>query len=436
MPARPEQEASVLKTGLSHGAMSLACLGAIGLAAFGVVEIVGDEKAGSPSIDVNLFTERPGALPVLKTRLSDDTTADHHSGPAAYPPKGHDSDTDAHHEPSLGVAAPGYPAAHKSANSPPDAHGADDLPRVRMLHDEQPEDAGIKVTHVNVEEQLGHSDKIMSVKEEARVPLAKAPIAGFHERGPVGELPKIADDGRTPAQVYARPHIATDKPKISLIVGGLGLKYSLTMQAIQELPPEVTLSFVPYSNRLQTYVNAAREAGHEVLIELPMEPYDYPNVDTGPETLLTSASEEENTRRLNILLGKTTGYFGVINYQGAKLASDSRALLPILETLSERGLAFIYDGSAPRSVIPSIAESTNSQFVEADRVVDTRPTPEAIDRNLLHLEALALQNGHALGVGFAYPVTVDQFKQWSETLEERGYELSPASQAAGITAAR
>lgn len=34
----------------------------------------------------------------------------------------------------------------------------------------------------------------------------------------------------------------------------------------------------------------AREAGHEILLQLPMEPFDYPDSDPGPQTLLASAA--------------------------------------------------------------------------------------------------------------------------------------------------
>lgn len=407
-------EKSALQTGMRHGAFSLAALGVIGAAIAGIVQMTGDETAGSPSITADLFADRPGATPILKARLETDEAHDSHDAHAA--PNTDHADASASHEPTLPVSMPGETAA-----KPDSAHG------VTVRHGADDDDgSSVKITRV--------AAATADAEPEKRKPLRKSPVKGFYERGPVGLLPKRAEDGRTPAEIYARAHQVTEKPKIALIVGGLGLKTSLTMQAIRDLPPEVTLSFVPYSSRLQTFINEARKAGHEVLLELPMEPYDYPNVDSGPETLLTSATDEENARRLSILMGKATGYFGVINYQGAKLATDSRALTPIMNTVNDRGLAFFYDGGSPRSVFPSVAETLQVPFFEADRIVDTRPTPDAIDKNLLHLEALALQNGQALGVGFAYPVTVDQFQNWAETLEYRGYELVPASVAAGVAA--
>ena len=413
MSNRFKSEPTAIQTGLKHGAFALTGLTAIGAAVGAFISMNGDSSVGSSTAQINLFADHSDVSPILKSRL--DPTA----GQAAAHSANYDSYSN---------DGPDYPS------SPADDHIADsaDDQGVRILAAKEPDSNG--AVRINVDEQLANQPTSETTHASSRHALPQAPIAGFYERGPIGRLPKVAEDGRTPAEVYARAHAPSDKPKISLIVGGLGLKHSLTIQAIRDLPPEVTLSFVPYSNRLQTYINEAREAGHEVLLEIPMEPYDYPNVDPGPETLLTTVSADENERRLRVLLGKTTGYFGVINYHGAKLATDGRTLDPIMHEIKERGLAFYYDGGAPRAVFDNVAEDAQLEFAQADRIVDSRPTSEAIDRNLLHLEALALQNGHALGVGFSYPVTVDQFQQWAETLEYRGYELVPASMSAGIAA--
>ncbi|MDP1340887.1 divergent polysaccharide deacetylase family protein, partial [Klebsiella variicola] len=77
-----------------------------------------------------------------------------------------------------------------------------------------------------------------------------------------------------------------------------------TAHAIETLPPEVTLSFAPYGPRLQEWIDKAREAGHEVLLELPMEPFGYPQNDPGPHTLLTGGNTAENISRLEWLMSR------------------------------------------------------------------------------------------------------------------------------------
>jgi len=387
MPASRNAETSALRTGLSQLALSLAAFGTLATGAIAAALVFGSDDAGGPRIDLALYSDQNGPPPLLKTRLTNTL----------------DADADA--EPSLGV---GY-----DENAIPEGTG-----------DGEP-DSSITVTEIGSNAAVAPSAS----------PLAKAPLQGFFERTPAGDLPKISADGRTPAQAYARPFTATPgAPRVSLIVGGLGLKQSHTLAAINELPPEVTLSFVPYANDLQTWINRARAAGHEVLLELPMEAYDYPNVDTGPYTLLTSAKPEENLRRLSLLMGKASGYFGVTNYQGAKFATDARAAAPVMKALKDRGLVFMHDGAAARSILPQTAQDTGLTLSVADRIVDAEPSADAIDRELLQLEALAIQNGKAVGVGFAYPVTIETFRLWTQGLKAKGYVLAPASSAAGVAA--
>ena len=255
-----------------------------------------------------------------------------------------------------------------------------------------------------------------------------SPDAVLVEPGPGGVLPIIAADGRRPADVYARPFDTANKtPAIALIVGGLGLKESTTRAAIHDLPPEVTLSFVPYTHDLQNWINQARAAGHEVMLELPMEPFDYPQNDPGPQTLLSTVSSAENTRRLEWLLSRAWGYFAVTNYMGSKFTASETALSPVMRQLRQRGVDFIYDGEARRSSLSNVAKQERLRWTTADRIIDTEPSTRSIEEKLLHLEAIAIQNGTALGAGFSWPITIKELQAWTQTVSAKGYVLAPAS---------
>lgn len=258
--------------------------------------------------------------------------------------------------------------------------------------------------------------------------LPPAPIAGLHQPGPMGPLPVIAADGRTPFTAYRRPFTPeAEKPKIAVVVGGLGLNTRVTQMAIDELPGEITLSFIPYAENLQLWIDRARADGHEVLVETPMEPFDPEADDTGPQTLLAGAQPRENIARLENILSRAVGYYGVANYQGAKFAASGRAAAPIVRALNERGLAFIGNGISPRAGLGAEAVKQRLPFIVADRVLDLRREADAIDEQLLNLEALALERGQSLGAGFAYPVTVNQLALWARDVRQRGYQLAPAS---------
>jgi hypothetical protein len=261
-------------------------------------------------------------------------------------------------------------------------------------------------------------------------PLPRAPIAGLTERGGLGLLPIVSRTGQTPMQAYARPFTAQgNRPRVAIIVGGLGFNARNTAQAIDELPPEVTLSFVPYSANLQSWIDRARARGHEVMLELPMEPFDPEADDTGPQTLLAAAPPAQNIARLENLLSRATGYFGVTNYQGARFATSAAAAEPVVQQFRRRGLAFVSTGLGQRTALTTEAERAAVPFAAADRIIDARREAEAIDEQLLNLEALALQNGSAIGAGFAYPVTMEQISTWATSLERRGYTLAPVSAA-------
>lgn len=259
-------------------------------------------------------------------------------------------------------------------------------------------------------------------------PLPRAPIAGLYEAGALGPVPIIASDGRTPANAYARPFTAQgDRPLIAIIVGGLGFNRRATQQAIEDLPQEVTLSFMPYAAGLQDWIDMARADGHEVMLEVPMEPFDPEADDTGPQTLQVGLTPAENMERLDNVLSRAAGYFGVTNYQGGRFAANAQASGPVALALRRRGLSLITTGLGQRTALTSEARRAALPVTAADRIIDSQREADAIDEQLLTLEALALQNGSAIGAGFVYPVTIDQIGRWSAELSARGYQLAPAS---------
>jgi polysaccharide deacetylase 2 family uncharacterized protein YibQ len=255
-------------------------------------------------------------------------------------------------------------------------------------------------------------------------PLPQAPIAGLYAPGPGGgPLPVIAPDGRNAAQAYARPFTADGRPRVALVIGGLGLNPQTTRAAIETLPPEVTLSFAPYAEGLQGWIDLARANGHEVLLEAPMEPVDYPANDPGPYTLITANRPEDTVRKLEWLMSRATGYFGLTNYLGSRFVTNDVAMNTFTMALKSRGLAFIDDGQASLRGGPIPRAS-------ADRIIDDELSAGAIDGQLKMLEAGAAGRGQALGSGFAYPVTISQVRTWAAGLSARGLQLAPASSMA------
>ena len=242
-----------------------------------------------------------------------------------------------------------------------------------------------------------------------------------------GPLPRIAADGRTPLQAYAGAVGDMSKPRIAIIVSGLGISAKATAAALAKLPPQVTLAFAPYASDVQSWVSQARQKGHEVLLEVPMEPFDFPDSDPGPHTLRSGVGEDANTERLVWALTRFTGYAGVTNLLGGRLLSDSDSLEPVLTYLARRGLMFYDNGAATHSAAPDVATRVGVPFAQATLTIDSIQTAMEIDHQLSELETQARANGSASGSGFLYPVTIDRVAQWAQGLSGRGFVLVPAS---------
>lgn len=265
--------------------------------------------------------------------------------------------------------------------------------------------------------------------------LPPVPIRSVVESSRYGPLPKIAEDGTRPSQVYARPSKGRTAPgpgqpvRIALLINGLGLSDVATTQAIDSLPGPVTLAFGPYGRNLEGWVRRSRDMGHEVMLQVPLEPLDYPDNDPGPHTLLTSLPPDENLKRLHWIMSRFTGYTGITNHMGAKFTAAQEAFLPILEEVKSRGLIYLDDGTAARSTAGQIARDLGLDYSASQVAIDEGRSAKEIDLALKKLETLAQQNGFAIGVGTGLPLTIGRVAEWSRTLASKGIELIPVSAA-------
>ena len=259
--------------------------------------------------------------------------------------------------------------------------------------------------------------------------LTSEPDARISESGRYGILPKMADNGARALDFYARP-FDTDTigvARIAIVVGGLGLSEAGTNLALNKLPADVTLAFAPYGDNLEDWEARARQDGHELLLQIPQEPFDYPDNDPGPHTLLVDMAHQQNIDRLHWLMSRITNYVGVVNEMGSRFSATPAALQPVLEEIGRRGLMYLDDGSSSRSVAASLANTTGTPFLRADLQLDRNPSRDEIDARLLELEAVARSKGFAVGYASALPVSIDRISQWAKNLEARGLLLVPLS---------
>jgi polysaccharide deacetylase 2 family uncharacterized protein YibQ len=249
-----------------------------------------------------------------------------------------------------------------------------------------------------------------------------------------GAIPRISMDGMRPFTLYAHPRklpqSKADAPRIAIIVSGLGISASGTADALSKLPAPVTLAFAPYGSDLEHLVERAKAENHEVLLQAPMEPLDYPDNDPGPETLLTSLPPDQNIDRLHWLMSRFQGYVGIISYMGGRFTASEQSLAPVLHETAKRGLIYVDDGASSRSVAGQLAGAQALPFAKADIVIDAVPTPTGIDQALAQLEMSARDHGTAVGLASALPGSVTHIAEWAKKVEMRGFVLVPITMVA------
>ncbi|THF50247.1 divergent polysaccharide deacetylase family protein [Allorhizobium terrae] len=259
------------------------------------------------------------------------------------------------------------------------------------------------------------------IGQDAR--MAAIPNPELLQDSPEGKLPVIGPDGLRPVEQYARPWSGAHGTRIAIVVSGLGLSQTGTQKAIRLLPEEITLGFAASGNSLQRWMQDARRAGHEILLQMPLEPLGYPANNPGRDTLLADQSSAKNLALLHKAMASITNYTGIMNYMGARFLSDANALEPVIRDIADRGLLFLDDGSSAQSLSGKFAKAMNMPYAFADLQLDDQLQRDAILKRLDELERIAKRNGSAIGVASAFDESVSTIAEWVREAKSRGIEI-------------
>ena len=285
-----------------------------------------------------------------------------------------------------------------------------------------------------------NSAQVAPAATEPVAPLPEPDGPAVPEAPAVGAAPAGSDTDTVAAGAtwlaYARPYDGpADRPRIAVVVAGLGLGRAATAAAIK-LPGGITLAFSSHARDLQRWIDLARAAGHEVMLDLPMEPVGYPDIDPGPQALLTSLSSTENVVRLKWHLDRASGYVGVTHNMGSRFTASYDDMRPVLSALKVRGLMFLDARTSANSVAAGLAAAIGLPRAINDRFLDTQASRAAIDRRLREIEHIARTSGYAVAVSHAFPVTLERLGRWAATLDGKTLALAPISALANKQAAR
>ncbi|MFO1152807.1 MAG: divergent polysaccharide deacetylase family protein [Rhodospirillales bacterium] len=330
-------------------------------------------------------------------------------------------------EPRDGSVAAGVPLPTAAGRQPPDApkdnEPADDaaidaIARTRPTPDGR---LNVPATTADAFAAIPPVRQLLALAESAEPALL--------ERGDDGLLlPRPGADGRIPWRTYARPFDRSDdRPRVVIVVAGLGLSAAATDAAIERMPGEVGLAFVPTANDLASQLHAARRFGHETLALLPLESADFPFEDAGPEMLQSAATAAENLQRLNTALAATPASVGVLAIGGTRFARAEAAVQPVLSALAARGLLLADASGGGAALLAAEAARLEVPRVLIDFVLDETLDAPSIDARLAELEAHARRHHVAVGLARPLPLSLARIRAWAAGLEEKRLVLAPVT---------
>jgi polysaccharide deacetylase 2 family uncharacterized protein YibQ len=239
--------------------------------------------------------------------------------------------------------------------------------------------------------------------------------------------PEPAEEAALPAwqRFAAAAPKADGRPVIAIVIDDVGMNRKRAAEAIALSAP-LTLAFLPYAEGLPQLAAAARAAGHEILVHLPMEPVDHA-ADPGPNALVAALDEAELMRRLDWNLARFGGYVGVNNHMGSRFTADGARMAAVLRVLKARGLLWLDSRTTADSVGVALASRLGLPVAARDLFLDNEREAGAVAQQLHQLEELARRRGHAVAIGHPHEGTLAALARWLPQARARGFVLVPVS---------
>jgi polysaccharide deacetylase 2 family uncharacterized protein YibQ len=244
---------------------------------------------------------------------------------------------------------------------------------------------------------------------------------------PIGEeqtQPPIAETPAPPPQEEAvpPPPVVKGRARIAIVIDDMGLDMKGSRRAVA-LPSAVTLSYMPYAKNLREQTRAAREAGHELLLHMPMEPLG--SADPGPGALMVGLPPDELRRRLDAALASFAGFDGMNNHMGSKFTADRAGMELVMDELQPRHLFYLDSRTSIQTVGESTARQRGVPTIARDVFLDDDMSPKAVRAQLEQAERVARRKGRAVAIGHPHPATLQALEEWLPDAEKRGFVFVP-----------
>ena len=215
-------------------------------------------------------------------------------------------------------------------------------------------------------------------------------------------------------------------PRVAVIVDDLGGRRDV-FDVLREIRRPLTVAVLTALPLSASIARDAFRSGMEVLLDVPMEPYRYPELDPGPGMLTAAMAPGEIQKAVGTQLETVAAAVGVMNRMGSRLTEDRSRMRAMLEVLAARRLFLVDAYTSSQSLAFDEARSAGVRAARRQILVD-HARGEAGDRiRWDEVAGWAERRGEVIVVAHGHPLTVRLLKEYVPRWEARGLRLVPVS---------
>lgn len=292
-------------------------------------------------------------------------------------------------------------------------------PAAPAIAEPKPEPAPVVVAAAPVAAPAPAPKAVIAEKAKDKPVLTAAPVA------PPSMAPRASGEVQAWRARAVAPPATAKPPFVAFLIDDAGLDRKGTQRAIK-LPGPVTLSFMSYANDVTEQSAAARAAGHEVMLHLPMEPLDAKRNNPGPNALYVGLDEAELQRRLAWHLDRFPDYVGVNNHMGSRFTANAAGMALVMNEIGRRQVFWLDSLSGPNSAGPALARQRGLDAAERDLFLDDERSP-GVAHELAAMERIARARGDVIAIGHPHGSTLTAIENWMASAKERGFSIVPVS---------
>lgn len=262
------------------------------------------------------------------------------------------------------------------------------------------------VTKPKVQPQPQPQPKIRPITETISEVTNKKPLTGLKEKPDKLIKYEVFENVDQTVVEKPTPPVKDQKPKIAIIIDDIGYDKKIAL-ALCDLNSDITFSVLPFAP-FGAYISERLHAkGSQLMLHLPMEPVDYPNVNPGPGAILSSMSADVLLDQLRKNIADISNIVGVNNHMGSALTTRSDQMNQIFTILKKKNLFFVDSRTASKSQCKASARLLKIKFAQRDVFLDNFQDTEYITGQFKQLVALAKKHGSAIGIGHPYKATLE-----------------------------